>query len=234
MQQDPGTYTIESPWGAVAGFFLIQCFGYVTLHGFRMFVNIGRYGSDSLSIFNADCFTDRILLPFWGLMWIFAFIAFEVDIFRRLSIFWRKQSVQLFLQELRTPTEILKALFAVLSAVGFAAMILGYYPFPSRPIPTVIWVLFWLFGWGVSGFIVWGLRRKPAPTPQTQEGTMTGAIMGFIIGAVFFMIAYFVQPGLFYFHGMIGLGVMTMIACQVLFRKPQLKRMPNKTLRGGD
>ena len=36
------------------------------------------------------------------------------------------------------------------------------------------------------------------------------------------------QPGLFYFHGMIGLGVMTMIACQALFKGSKIKGMPNQ------
>ena len=216
--KDSDPYAVQSPWGAVAGFFLIQCFGFITLHGFRMFVNIGLYGSDSLSIFNASDLADRFLLPLWGLMWIFVFVAFEVDIFRRLSTFWREQSVGHLLYALRSPTEMLKAFFAIIFTVGFMALGFGHYPFPSQPIPKVIFVLFWLFGWGVSGLIAWGLRRKPVPAPERQEETLAGSIMGFLIGAVFFAIAYFIEPGLFYFHGMIGIGVMTMITCQVLFK----------------
>lgn len=211
-------YTVQSPWGAVAGLFLIQCFGHVTLHGFRMFVNIAVNGSDSLSLFNASDWADRFFLSFWGLMWIFVFVAFEVSIFRRLSVSWQKQDLRHFLNALRSPSEVLKALLAIIFALGFAAFSLGYYPFPRSPVTTAVNVSFWLFGWGVSGLIAWGLRQKPVLRAGNQKGTVAGFIMGFVIGAVFFAFAYFVQPGLFYFHGMLGLGSMTMIACQVLFK----------------
>ncbi len=174
---DPNT--VQSPWGAVAGFFLIQCFGYVTLHGFHMFVNIGINGSDSLSIFNASDLADRFLLPFWGL--IFAFVAFEVDIFRRLSAFWREQSLRRFLNALRIPSEMIKALLAVIFASGFTALRFGHYPFPHRPISKAVFFLSWLFGWGVSGIIAWGMRRKPVQNPEKQEGAIVGSIMGFVI-----------------------------------------------------
>jgi hypothetical protein len=195
-----------------------------------MFVNIGVNGSDSLSIFNASDLADRFLLPFWGLMWIFAFVAFEVDVFRRLSAFWQEQDLRRFLDALRSPSEVLKALLAIIFALGFAAFSLGYYPFPRSPIPTVVYVLFWLFGWGVSGLIAWGLRQKPVQKTESQEGVVVGSIMGFVIGSVFFVVAYFFQPGLFYFHGMIGLGVVTMITCQVLFKASRNERMPNQAL----
>ena len=47
--QDTDAYRVHSPWGAIAAFFLVQCFGFVTLQGFRMFVNIGVRGSDELN-----------------------------------------------------------------------------------------------------------------------------------------------------------------------------------------
>jgi hypothetical protein len=161
------------------------------------------------------------------MMWIFAFVAFEVDIFRRLSSFWRQQSTARFFNALRTPSEMLKALLALIFALGYAALSMGYYPFPHRPIPKVIAFLFWLLGWGVSGLLAWGLRQKPIQKPEKQEGTVTESIMGFISGSVFFAIAYFFQPGLFYFHGMIGLGVMTMITCQALFKASLNEGRPN-------
>ena len=211
-------YTVQSPWGAVAGFFLIQCFGYVILHGFRMFVNIGVNGSDSLNVFNAYDWVDRFFLLLWGLMWISAFVAFEVDVIRRIATFWHRQSIQRFLHALRTPSEAIKAILAILFALGFLALGVGYYPFPKVPIPTVVSILFWLFGWGVSGLIAWSIRHKTVQEPEAQEGSVAGSILGFAVGSVFFAIAYFLQPGVFYFHGMIGLGVVTMVTCQFLFR----------------
>ena len=211
-------YAVLSPWGAVAGFFLVQCFGYVTRQGFRMFVHLGWHGSDSLSTFDAINWADRFLLPLWGLMWIFAFVAFEVDIFWRLSVFWREQSAGHLLHALRRPAEGLKALLALLFAGGFIALGFGHYPFPGLPIPRATLILFWLFGWGVSGLFAWGMRQMPVQAPERQEVHVVGTLMGFVTGAVFFAIARFLQPDLFYFHGMIGLGVMTMVTCQVLFK----------------
>lgn len=183
-----------------------------------MFVHLGWHGSDPLSLFEAINWADRFLLPLWGLMWIFAFVAFEVDMFLRLSAFWREQSAGQLLHALRSPAEWLKAFLALLFAGGFIALGFGHYPFPGLPIPKVTLVLFWLFGWGVSGLFAWGLRKMPAQAPKRQEVHVVGTLMGFLTGAVFFAIACFLQPDLFYFHGMIGLGVMTMVACQVLFK----------------
>jgi hypothetical protein len=230
METNRDPYDVQSPWGAIAAFFLVQCFGYVTLQGFRMFISIGLHGEDRLSIFGTTGMADRVLLAFWGLMWIFAFLAFQADVFRRISKFCDQRGVVLFLRALKAPSEMLKAATALLFALIYLSFVLGHYPFPGQPISMTILVLYGVFGWAVSALVAWALRKRPVRATREQHAGKVGAIVGFLIGAVFFVVAQFVEPGLFYFHGMIGLGVMTMIACKLLFRGPRIKGMPNQAL----
>lgn len=229
-RDDP--YEIHSAWGAVAAFFLVQCFGFVVLQGFRMFLNIVITGSDSLSVFNADGFADRIFLPFWGLMFILAFVAFQADMFRRIDIFIRGKEGFSWLQGSSSPTEIFRLVAAVAFATTYCLFLAGKYPFPSKPISTHVSLLFSVFSWGVSAGLGWLIARYDSmpsrsadPQPDTESlPPRQGMVLGFIIGITFVAVALFVTPGLFYFHGMLGLGVLTMLMCQLLFKHSEKER----------
>ncbi len=216
MNTDDDPYGVQSPWGAIAGFFLLQCFGFVALQGFRMFVNIAEHGADDLSVFNATGFLDRVLLPLWGILWLVMFLARQTSVLRRIAVFVKGRGIASFVQALRVPSELVKAGLAALFGLVFLSFLCGHYPFPWRPVSTPVSILFGLFGWGISGLLAWAARRAPAQRQSEPHGSTAAAIVGFLVGGVFLTLACFVQPGLFYFHGMIGLGVMTLISCRYL------------------
>jgi hypothetical protein len=225
-------HPVQSPWGAIAAFFLVQCFGFVTLQGFRMFVNLALRGSDSLSNFDAEG-VDRLLLPLWGLAWVYTFLLFQADVFRRISDYVRERGVSCFLPALKAPSEMAKLVVAVLFAAAYALFLFDRYPFPAKPISTGMSALFAGFGWAASAVIASAMRKGGARNATAQDGGIAGYLFGFLVGALFFAVPYYFEPGLFYFNGMLGLGVMTMIACRILFKGAKAREMSTAS-QGGD
>jgi hypothetical protein len=220
LRPDTDAFMVHSPWGALAAFFLVQCFGFVTLQGFRMFVNIGLRGADQLNtIFVVNGRSDRMLLPLWGLVWILVFVVFQTVILRRISHYLSSEGPRALWSALRRPGEAVKLALAMLFAYGYVRCLLGHYPFPSRTISFWMSTAFGAFSWVVSGLIVW-LSKHGQVSPQSPVGTANtigGALSGFLIGGLFVWLALVKMPGLFYFHGMLGLLCITMCACQLLF-----------------
>jgi len=217
---DTDAFTVHSPWGALAAFFLVQCFGFVTLQGFRMFVTIGVRGADPLNtIFRAQGLSDRLLLPLWGLIWILVFVVFQTVILRRISHYLRSEGPRALGLALRRPAEAIKLALALLFACGYVRCLLGHYPFPSRPISFWMSTAFGAFGWIASALLVWlgKHRQSMKQSPVSPANTIGGALFGFLVGGLFVWLALVKMPGLFYFHGMLGLLCITMCACQLLF-----------------
>lgn len=220
LTPDTDAFKVHSPWGALAAFFLVQCFGFVTLQGFRMFVNIGVRGADQLNtIFVAQDRSDRLFLPLWGLIWILVFVVFQTVILRRIAQYLRTEGPRALWLALRRPAEAVKLALALLFAYGYVRCLLGHYPFPSRPISFWMSTAFGAFGWVASALIVWSVKHLQI-SQQPQVGSASkvgGALFGFLIGGLFVWIGLVKMPGLFYFHGMLGLLCITMFACQLLF-----------------
>ncbi len=221
MNNDTDGYGVHSPWGAIAAFFLLQCFGFVALQGFRTFVSIGVHGSDQLNtIFVVQSWEDRVLMPLWGLIWIFAFVVFQCVVLHRIANYLRGEGLRALFAALKMPSEALKAACALLFAFEYVRFLLGHYPFPSRPISVWMSMAFGGFSWGVSALFVWFVRKAKITATQQKVGTagkIFGILFGFLTGAFFLLVVLFMEPGLFYFHGMLGLFCITMFACQLLF-----------------
>jgi hypothetical protein len=183
LRPDTDAFKVHSPWGALAAFFLVQCFGFVTLQGFRMFVNIGLRGADPLNtIFRAQGLSDRLLLPLWGLVWILVFVVFQTVILRRISRYISSEGPRALWLALRRPGEAVKLALALLFAFGYVRCLLGHYPFPSRPISFWMSTAFGAFGWAASALIVW-LTKHGQVSQQPQVGTASkvgGALFGFL------------------------------------------------------
>lgn len=229
-----------SPWGAIAAYFLVQCFGFVAIQGFRMFTNIAANGSDDLnSVFNVQRQEDRIFLAVWGLSWIVTFVIFESVILHYISMSLKEDGPLALVIGLKKPTEILKLAVAVVMGIEYVRFLLGHYPFPSRPIS--LWTS---TAFGVLGFVVPALfvpivhllkrllnRLKlnaaiTASQQQNQVGAAGAAgicVGGILFGAMFLMFAVSLKPGLFYFHGLLGLFVIMLFGCLLLFLPEGLK-----------
>ena len=229
MRKPDDPYEVQSLWGAIAAFLLLLCFGFVLLQGFRVFVNIAVHGSDDLSPARPGDIVARVMAPLWGLLWVFAFLAFQADMFRRIAGFVRKRRVSSYIQALRTPSEALKAVIAVAFGVVYTLFLLGYYPFPSRPASAALAVVFALFSWAVSALLAWAMKKKANIPEEPVQYSTVGFVLGFVVGAGFFALGCFVHR-LFYFHGMIGLGVLTLSTCRLLFRAPRKPRTLSRAL----
>jgi hypothetical protein len=230
MQDSSDVYTVRSPWGAIAAFFMVQCFGFVTLQGFRLFVNIGVRGADEIdTVFTVQGWSDRIFMPAWGLAWIFIFVVFQGFILHRIAKYLRNEGVSALFGSLKRPSESVKLVLAVLFAVEYVRFLLRYYPFPSRPISFWMSLAFGLFSWGISALIVWLITKaKIEVTPDRNQvgtvGKIIGILFGFLVGAAPFVVAVYVWPGAFYFLGMVGLFFIMTCACQLLFLSTGKKR----------
>ena len=188
-----------------------------------MFVNIAARGSDPLNtIFQAQGSEDRILMPLWGAVWIFIFVVFQTVVLHRITRFLRAEGIRALFAALATPGEAVKLALALLFGFGYLRLLFGHYPFPSQPISISVAVAFGVFSWGVSALIVWPRKNAkpmmmtPRQRPVGTAATIFGAVFGFFVGGIFLVAAHFF-PGLFYFHGMLGLFCITMFACQLLF-----------------
>ncbi len=167
--RNSNVYKVHSPWGAIAAFFLLQCFGFVALQGFRMFVNIAARGSDPLNtIFQAQGSEDRILMPLWGAVWIFIFVVFQTVVLHRITRFLRAEGIRALFAALAMPAEAVKLAFALLFGFGYLRLLFGHYPFPSQPISISVAVAFGVFGWGVSALIVWSCKKCEANGDDTS------------------------------------------------------------------
>lgn len=212
----PDPYLVRSPWGGIAAFFMIQCFGFVLLQGFRMFLEIARAGADPLSVIESDSVQDRIFLSLWGGAWILAFVAFQADIFNRISEFSKRLGFTGILRAITSPAETAKFCVAIIFASVFVMFLFGKYPFPYLPISKYISVAFSLSSWIVSWGFTRALRKAGKQTFRQQHHSVFFFTYGIILSSAFVVIALISTPKLFYFHGLIGLGTLTMLFCRIL------------------
>ena len=213
MAEDYDPLAVRSPWGALAAFLLVQCFGYVMVHGFWFYMNPTLVGADQIQPSSASSFDERLFFWVFGLMWFVGFVGFEIDMFARLSQYRRAKRKRDFIEALRRPTEFVKALIATVFLVAFVALSLGFYPFPWRPIPSWVLFAFYIFHWCVAALGTHHWQYEPKQNSQAGLGT---AVLFVFVGGLFFGLGWILVPSVFYMHGMIGLFFMVAGLCQIL------------------
>ena len=206
-EQDP--FAALSPWGSAACVFVIQSFGLVALQAFRVFLNIGIRGSDDLLVFNEPLgLLHRILLSIWGVGWILVLLFFQVYMIRRARAFLRSHNRYNLLGALRSPIEIVKLAATGGFATGYVLFLAGKCPFPSRYIAPWVSVAFGVITWAVSLLFARGIAT-------VKE--VKGSGLGLLAGLAFLALSLW-YPETFYFAGIIGAGVVTLVICAWLLR----------------
>lgn len=216
-QQDP--FPALSPWGSAASFFVIQSFGLITLQAFQVFLNIGIHGSDDLLVIKEPPgLPGRILLSIWGLGWIFIFLLVQIYMIRRARAFLRSHNGFSLFRAMRSPMEIVKLVATGVFATAYLFFLAGECPFPSRYISPWVSLAFAVVTWGISVLFARGIARV------TQ---VKGSAGGLVVGSVFLAISLW-HPETFYFAGLLGSGVVTIVICAWLLRGSVVAEdMPN-------
>ncbi|MBN2067697.1 MAG: hypothetical protein JW744_04475 [Candidatus Diapherotrites archaeon] len=192
----------------------------------------------------------------WGGAWILVFLAFQTVAMKKIESFVSKNSLIEGLKSF-VPSkkhrldDFLKFLLAIAFAAIALAFLLGYYPFPGAEAPFYALPIFFVISWVVS--LTASVKTKKPKTlvlrggggetalisfpdsfkarqPKTLVATGKDRARGFLMGAVFFTVG-FIFKDIFYFHGLIGLGVCTMMATAWLL-EDQKKPIPKKQKRG--
>jgi hypothetical protein len=193
-----------SPWGAIASVFLIQAFGLIALQAFRVFLNIGIHGSDDLLVFNESLgLLHRTLLPIWGLGWILVLLFFQTYMVQRARAFLASHDGFDLLGALRSPFEVVKLVAAGAFATAYLFFLAGRCPFPSRYISPWVSVAFAAVTWGISFLFARGIASVTE---------MNASVWGFLAGAAFLAVSLW-YPETFYFTGLLGSGVLTIVLC---------------------
>ncbi len=190
----------ESFWGAIAAFFLVQVFGFIVYQGF-------------LYHFFSDTAEGPALMRFvWAGGWILVFLMFQSQILGIIGRFLRSDQKKLILPDARNVDDILKFFLALAFAATFVGFNLGHYPFPMTGDNPLSFGLFLAVSWWVSS-----MGGSPAKSGGPSVAVGPGMLFGFLVGGVFIVAGVFMD-GLFYFHGMIGWGVCTMLLTGWLLR----------------
>lgn len=195
----------ESFWGAVAAFFLIQCFGFIVYNSFMFFIGIS---------------TSMPPLCIWGMMWLLAFVVFQGSVLRKITEYAGMHGPAEAFCSLKQLDDFAKLGIAVFFAGVFLAFVAGHYPFPRAEGDWPQIGLFYCFCWAASWMV-----SRPGRAPgfwRDNEGKKAGwkdlTIIAFF-GLVFVaagLAASLVEPFLFYTAGMIGFGIFTMAVAQLL------------------
>jgi len=202
--QDPTKYkevVIESFWGAIATLFLYQLFGYIIFQAFLYY---------------------QLHLPYilFGGIWIFAFLTVDAITINKIRDFLQNTYTQSPLQQLKQIDDLIKAILATLFFIILLLFLAGYYPFPQYPYDLPLLISYFIISWIISYLISRMLQNKK---PKIKISSDPKAIpMGLLIGGSFFIITLTIAPGLFYLHGMIGLGIILLVSSSVLL-KDQIK-----------
>jgi hypothetical protein len=195
--------SVQSFWGAVASFILLQIFGYF--------------------IFQAFVFYFGSILMVWGIPWLLVFMVFQAEVICKIKKFIREGSlaegIKSFIPtQKRCFDDFFKFFLSVVFLIVFIAFLLGYYPFPMEKAPTMVLVAFYVFSWAVSWLVSYAIRNRA----NSKVASGQGRTVGFAIGALFFA-AGLIFRELAYFHGFIGLGVSVILTVSWLL-EDQVKK----------
>lgn len=186
----------NSPWGAIAGFFLLQPYGFILLNG----------------LFFAARFSFEF---FWLLFWILAMLILQASFLTKIRTFLKEQKIKDYFLVLKEPLEIFKFFIAILTLSIFILFNLGYYPFPTSDRPLII-------GIGVELVISLSLSfyLKNATEMKAQKDKKI-IFLGLIILLIYTCVPLFQKfpTEIIYFTTIPGLGMILFILTQLLIEK---------------
>ena len=187
---------VESIWGSIAAFFLMQILGLIVFKSFVFYLN--------------DFFFFVV-----GGVWIIIFLLFQAETISKIQEFvFRKKFATVF-SSLKEKMELFKMFAAIIFSLMFLYLVFVNYPFPDPKTEILHEGLFLVFSWIVSNQ-AYKFRKKGI---ETKVNMSTHAIIAGLVFGTVFLVTSFVFPTIFYFHGMIGIGAIILTLTAVLLRK---------------
>lgn len=209
--QEMSEIKVESFWGAIASFILLQIFGYLIFQTFLFSIDT----LDSLD--EAGWAVFLLVVGF-----IIAFLFFQSDSFLKINRFLINTNNPIEL--LKQLDEKIKLILAIIFSIIFVLILLGYNPLLKKEYSNLLFVLvFYIISWFVS-FGISKMRKSNTPILVAKG---SNRIAGIIFGFLFFIIGISVQyiesteniqqfKQFSYFLGLLGLGIVIMLVCTIL------------------
>jgi len=206
MDENLSEIKVESFWGAIACFVLLQIFGYVIFQTFLVSLN--------------SWFT--ILM---GGGFLFLSLFFQSECFYKIMSYVSKNKKNFAIESLNETKEKVKLVLAILFIVILIFFALGHYPLQQKDYSFFVLILFYVATWLIS-LLISKLRKHGVPI---WVATGPGRLMGIIVGFIFFIIAFFNEsiplfnaiPGFqdySLFLGTLGLGVCIILISSLLLQ----------------
>lgn len=212
-----GEIIVESFWGAIASFCLLQIFGYMLL---RIFII-------SMDMLESDPTMTELAISLFGIMFLFIFLSFQSISFYKIKQFVSKYNMDIAIQSLSQKDELIKLFLIPLFLVILILLAVGYHPFPKQEIDLIILALFYIFSWAISLLITILIKIK-SPF-YIAKGT--NRIVGILAGLLFFAFGIVGQKFILEEDGKIfayclsiaGLGITIILVCSLLM-EDQIKQ----------
>lgn len=203
---------VESFWGAISSFVLLQIFGYVIFHTFIVSIN----PENTMGI--------GIIL---GLVFILVFMFFQSDAFFKIKSFLRANNNPK--ESLSQNDEKIKLFLAVVFGIILLLMILGYNPLFENNVSVHLIIVFYALSWAISWAMA-KLRKNKIPVLVASGGNR---IAGIIMGSFFFILGISLKnidagaelipiQNYAYFLGLLGLGIVITLVSTILLEDQKI------------
>lgn len=215
MSADLGEITVESFWGAIASFILLQIFGYFIFQTFLVSIDF----VNSFTFFGESGFIIFIL----GIGFLFMFMFFQSISFYKIRVFLSKNGFNSPFNFLTELDELIKFILAICFTIILIIIMIGYYPLPKKDSDFLILISFYIFSWFVSYLVSKFRKQKASFLIAKGFNRYAGIIAGlffFILGLASQNLAFFKKDEVFsqfaYFLGVVGLGIVIALVCSLL------------------
>src|SRR3989344_1716941 len=171
---------IQSFYGAIACFILLQLFGFILFNAFTFYI-------------------ESLFTIFWGFMWVSVWIYYEAKTIYNIKMFMKSEKD--FNLNLK---EISKLILALIFLILLIIFNFYWYPFPEKEFNFWYLALFYLASWTIAAFFSKEIKHDKI-TPINYKKFINYIII--FIG-LFFFISWILNPELFYFIGIVGFVAM--------------------------
>ena len=219
-----GEIKVESFWGAISGFILLQLFGFYIFQMFLMFFN---QQSELCSPF----------FVIFGIILIFIFLYFQSVTLKKIRNYMEDYNFYKALSSLEKKDELTKLFLIIPISIFFIVVLLGYFPFLQEKYDFLRLAAFHIFCFVIS-LIMSRMIKKSYPIFVAKG---FNRIVGLIMGIAFFAMGLIFENYIFFegivifrtmtkFLGTIGLGF-ALVSAITLLIEYQIKEIPdNKNL----
>jgi len=207
---------VNSIWGAISSFFLLQIFGYVIFETFLQSVNFLQ--SELSSGFVA--ILDFII----AIGFLIMFLFFQSEAFFKIGQFFLENDSNTIFNNLKKGDELIKFCLTPVFIIMLILIMFGFYPFQRYESNIYYLIIFYVFSWGVS--ILISKLRKNKTTIAVYGGV--DRIAWILLGLFFFILSIIIPRSSFIkdnadimikfieLLGMLGIGIVISLISSLL------------------